>query len=796
MILIVAALLGTEATWLASRLALRTAIVELLPSDDPGVVALNHTAKRMGGDIALLLLGIHSPDRAANLRYADAVTQRMAALPKNVSDIATYHVREVKALIEKNKWLYLSESDLQTVRDRLMREISRRKNPLLVDLGDDDEPAADLQKRIGNSGDQLGARFTDGVFSTPDGRFVWVVALAPGGIFGENAGEALLHAEQKIVGDLDPKTFHPEMVVHYAGSVPISIATRQAIERDILWVTITCVVLVCLSIGLYFRRVRAVPLIGLPAALGTVMAFAVAELTFGYLNSSTAFLASIILGNGINYGIILMSRYQEQRARGDELQDALALALGTVLRGTVVAAICASSAYATLMLTSFRGFLQFGVMAAAGVLFCWSATFTVLPALLVVFDSRSKVGASRPAPLSLAFLGRALEHRRTTSGLVVGSFILCVASVGGLAYFMDAPFEYDFRKLSTRFDTTPMAEKFGEHQDKLFGRWPNPDIVLADDGSEVESIRAAIRAQDLALPGEDIIGSIVTIWDVLPGTPAVQQRKLALLAELHKLAHDPSIEALDEKDRKRVLALDPPTGLRVLLPMDLPPIARRPFTEIDGHMDRVLLVYPTEEGISVWNGEDLLRLASVTQHIRLEKEHKTIETSGNAVVFGAMLRSILHDGPLATLASLGIVVVLCLLIMRPMAAATRTIGALVVGVLWMIGAAGAAEVKITFLNFIALPITFGIAVEYALNVMARFQESGNMVKAVMSTGGAVALCSWTTIIGYGSLLAARNHTLQGFGAMAILGEISCLLAALVALPSFVQWRRRRSATAP
>ena len=65
------------------------------------------------------------------------------------------------------------------------------------------------------------------------------------------------------------------------------------------------------------------------------------------------------------------------------------------------------------------------------------------------------------------------------------------------------------------------------------------------------------------------------------------------------------------------------------------------------------------------------------------------------------------------------------------------------------------------------------------------------MKAVVSTGAAVALCSWTTIVGYGSLLAARNRALQGFGLMAILGEVSCLSAAIIALPAFLLWRRAR-----
>ena len=62
------------------------------------------------------------------------------------------------------------------------------------------------------------------------------------------------------------------------------------------------------------------------------MAFAVAELAFGYLNSSTAFLGSIIIGNGINYAIVLMSRYEEHRARGEDPNEALRNALGGTWR--------------------------------------------------------------------------------------------------------------------------------------------------------------------------------------------------------------------------------------------------------------------------------------------------------------------------------------------------------------------------------------------------------------------------------------------------------------------------------
>ncbi len=105
--------------------------------------------------------------------------------------------------------------------------------------------------------------------------------------------------------------------------------------------------------------------------------------------------------------------------------------------------------------------------------------------------------------------------------------------------------------------------------------------------------------------------------------------------------------------------------------------------------------------------------------------------------------------------------------------------------LWLAGLSMAAGVKLNFANFIAYPITFGIGVDYSVNVVARALDDGrdDMLHAVATTGGAVALCSATTVIGYSSLLLAQNRALLLFGLLAVLGEIACLAAAIVALPS-------------
>ena len=67
----------------------------------------------------------------------------------------------------------------------------------------------------------------------------------------------------------------------------------------------------------------------------------------------------------------------------------------------------------------------------------------------------------------------------------------------------------------------------------------------------------------------------------------------------------------------------------------------------------------------------------------------------------------------------------------------------------------------------------------------RFEGRGRIGRAVRATGGAVALCSLTTIIGYAALLVADNQALQSFGRLAMWGEIACVGMALFFLPALL-----------
>jgi predicted RND superfamily exporter protein len=788
-VLAVAAVLVAIAAALATRLKLKTDMSELLPSTDPALLELNRIKERLGG-ISTLSVGIQGPDKAANLRYAERLATLLKAEPRSLVDRVAYHARDARAFFESHKWLYAKVSDLEEARDRLRHELRKRKNPMMVDLGDDGGALDELQARLKKQAAEAD-RFPDGYFMSSDGKLVVLVVWPPGTLFAERAGEALLARVQELVRQNPPTSFHPQMKIGYSGQVFESVQERKALENDLVWATGICILLVALAVALFYGRLRAIPLMAAPALCGTALAFGLADLLYGYLNASTAFLGSIIIGNGINFAIIQLARYEEERRAGVVLTVALQRSVAATARATIVASLAASFAYGSLMITRFRGFSQFGLIGGFGMLAAWVATVTVLPALLAVVDRRS--AARKPLQQRALFFGvpfARLASRAPGTLLGVGVVLTIVAAVA-LPRFARDPFEYDFRKL--RSTETPEQRELSNKIDAIFGRTLSPIVILADRFEQLPLIRDAIRTADKA-PGAGVIGDITLLEDLLPGSLNEQREKLAVLGEIRTVLKDPSMNLLDDKERAQAKEWEPPADLAPVSLEDLPDALVRPFRDASGELAPIALVYHREEVVSTWNGRDLLRIANVVQTVKLANG-EVVRSTGGAVVFAGMIRAIVHDGPIATIVSFCGVLLLIVFLARGWRGALAVVGALLLGVGWMVGTAAVLKVRVNFLNFIALPITFGIGVDYSINIWLRYriEGPGRMAQTVRATGGAVALCSLTTIIGYAALLIADNQGLRSFGSMAILGELACLSAALLMMPAWFIVRERRRA---
>ncbi len=789
LVLAVAALFTLVCAALATRLELRTNVAELLPSKDPAVEELQFLSKRIGGT-SILQIAIESPDRDANLRLAGALTQKLRALPPDTIETAMYDVRAERKFFLARKWLYAPLSDLEALRDALRAEIRNKKNPLYVDLLDEDSPK-DIVARMQKRADAFDP-FPTGYFEADQGRIVVIVCRPPGGLFAEHAGEKLAAAATRIIHDAHPESYHPKMQVGLTGDVMSQLEEREALENDLVKATAVCVTLVCLVVIVFYGRFRAIPFVGIPALMGVAFAFGMAELLFGYLNASTAFMGSIVVGNGINFPIIQLARYEEERRANKSPREAASIALGATIRPTAVAALGAAVAYASLTVTRFRGFSQFGTIGGLGMVAAWLATVAVLPALWAAFDKRERT-ARRFAPPVTAFsdlVARVATQAPRSCLIVFG--ILTVVSVLPLKRYLHDPFEYDFRNLRNRRSLQSGAALLAERVDPIFGRTLTPAVIIADRRQHTDEIRKKVLERDRSLPGPQLIGQVTTFDDFLPGNAATQRAKLAVLRELDEIIDSPAAQLADDDVRADLKKLRPPDNLALVGDDDVPLEVRRPFVETDGTVGRVVLVYH-DSHVSVWDGRNLMRIADIIGEILLD-DGTVVRSSGHAVIFAAMIRSIVHDAPLATGASLLAVSLLVIALARSRAGAALVIGTLVAGVLWMLGTAAWIGVRTNFLNFIALPITFGIGVDYGINIYLRYrlEGRGRVGRAVRATGGAVALCSLTTIIGYAALLVADNQALRSFGEMAILGEVACLSAAVVGMPAFLVWRERRA----
>ena len=210
--------------------------------------------------------------------------------------------------------------------------------------------------------------------------------------------------------------------------------------------------------------------------------------------------------------------------------------------------------------------------------------------------------------------------------------------------------------------------------------------------------------------------------------------------------------------------------------------------ERDGSIGKTVLVYPRPS-------DTLWRAQAIHEFVK-ELRASGGRAAGSIPLSDDIIASISRDAPGASAASFVGVIVIVILVLGVRRASLYVIGSLIVGVLWLAGATMLLHLKINFCNFVAYPITFGIGVDYAVNVMTRYVQDGerDVTGAVRSTGAAVGLCSLTTIIGYSSLLLAKNRALYLFGATAVLGEVACLTAAVVALPAFLVFvgRTKRS----
>ncbi len=781
---------------IATRLPLYSDFSYLLPQDTASVRDLRRLETRVaGGDIVLTIIEAPTPQvRAAAVA---SFVEGARALPPTLVESVEFDDAELRDFLRPRKYLFVPYADLVRARDVLAQTIDQaklRSNPLFIDLDDEPDPQAAAAERaqldeLRDKQRDADQRLAISANVSADGLTALVLVRAPFRSTAAGQGERLL--ERLAVVRSQVTAAHGGVRIGFTGGIVTSVAEHEAILDGMVVSSLITMVLVSLVLLLYFRSATLLFLLVGTLGIATTLSFGAAALTVGHLNAATAFLGAIIAGNGINYGILLIARYLHER-RQHPIEEALGIAIEATLRPTAVACLGAAIAYGSLAATSFKGFADFALIGAIGMFVCWTAAYLLLPAVLLRFGGTARI-VNKDTAIARGIV-RYLGFKHSGRVCVIAAGLTVVATVIVARYIAGDPFEYDITRLRSVGTSAVTAREWLATSDRNFGRGiSGRTYIFADRDDQVPLIVDAVKARDATVPAHyKTIGAVSSVLDAVP---VRQREKLAVLAEIRALLEDDALAALDESQRAELLALRPPDELVAFTATDLPPSTRARLTEKDGRVGLMIAVRP-DEGLDEWDGRDLIRFANAVRRLQLA-DGETVTTSGSSVIFADIIDSIERDGPrVTTLASVGLIVMVVLLVglnRRAIAVLAATFG----GSLLMVAVCALLDLKVNFLDFVALPITLGLGIDYAINIAHRQASIGEDPRAhddpiamLRTSGAAVLVCSITTIIGYGSLLGSANLAIRGFGTASLIGEITCVVAALVLVPAIIGLRRR------
>ena len=777
--------LGAAVYLIAFRLPLFADFSYLLPQDVPAVRDLRKLEARVKSTDTVLAI-VRAPTPEARARTVSELATGIGWIRPQLVERVDADDTELRAFLKAHRYVLVPLADLQHARDALRSKLTEAKlkaNPLYVDLDDHSADDARATKDL----DELRAREReadeklDHPSNVSKDGLVAMIQVRTGFVATDvKRGEELVQALSAVRDRV--ALAHPGVEIGFTGGVIGALAEHDAITHGMLVSSLVTAVLVALVLALYFRSATLLVLLVGTIGVATAAAFGAAAFTVGHLNAATAFLGAIIAGNGINYGILMIARYLEERRRDEGIDESLTVAMATTLRPTAVASLGAAIAYGSLAATSFKGFSDFAVIGAVGMLLCWVATYTLLPALMIVFGRHTRIAESGP------LIGRVLARllgfrhaRRVTAGALV-----VVAAAGGIVarYVSSDPFEYDIKQLRSEGPDAIVARKWMALSDATFGRgYAGRTIIAADSRAQVPKIVDALEQVDVGKPpDQQTFGSVDSIEMFVPDD---EPKRIAALDELRALIDDPALADLEPKQQQELKTLRPPDHVEPITVDNLPPSLRDKFVEKDGRVGYLISIRPANK-LDEWNGRDLIRFANAVRVIHLSGGG-TVTTSGSSVIFADIVDSIGRDGPKVTLIAGALLIVMVIALVGPNRRGGAVLSATTTGSLLMIAACALLGLKISFLDFIALPITLGLGIDYAINVAHRQSNdvATDPLTTLRTSGSAVFICSLTTIIGYGSLLVSQNLAIRGFGTASLIGEVTCVLSALVLVPALL-----------
>ncbi len=648
--------------------------------------------------------------------------------------------------------------------------------------------------------------------------------------------EKSIKATRKIV---DQVLARPEFKGVTAGLTGVPVLEYEEMatsQKDIEIATILSLSLTVILLLFAFRGLLNVVAAMVSLIVGICLSFGFATLAVGHLNILSMVFAIMLIGLGIEYGIQVVLRYQEELRNGADGIAAIETGLCTNIRTIIMAAATVALAFATFAFTDFKGIAELGIIAAGGVFICVLATFTVLPSMLVLLERFRKPArvADHPTKIQpkvkLPFL---FNNPKAVT-------IITVLIAAGCIYpVMNTHFDYNLMNLQAK------GLKSVEYAYKLMRSKENSGyfaVVTANDPEQVRQLTEKLEK----LPSVDHVVSLNAL------VPDQQEAKLAEIAALRQTMADikptPYVENLQmmelpavfEGFRDRVEKLK--LALEAKKAPEAKPVANF-LTTLDGFFnslekekdknavgmlrdfqggmfaelpDKLNMMKQSLEAGRVESsdipaslrqrfvgksGKYLLQVAAkkeIFEHQPLKEFVDQVKSvvpnaTGEPVMVYESL-TILRDSYLRAFgyAFIGIAAILLINFKSIRFAIIGTLP-LAAGLLMMVGGMQLTGISFNSANIIVLPLILGIGIDSAIYIINRYRQGDESPAQVAfsSAGIGVFLNALTILFSFGALMVAHHQGVFSIGVLMSLGMVSSVAVFMIFLPALLSiWGRK------
>jgi hopanoid biosynthesis associated RND transporter like protein HpnN len=609
-------------------------------------------------------------------------------------------------------------------------------------------------------------------------------------------------------------------------------------EKDTTLASVISLV-VCAFIFIYGYQETGRPLKAtfcLIVGLGYTLAFSM--LVVGHLNILTITFLPILIGLAIDFGVHLITRYEEELRLGKSEEEAMRKAMVFTGQGIITGALTTAAAFLAMGLTNFKGIQEMGVICGGGMLICLVPMLTLLPVMLM---------RGRQNELDRTVHKDELRERIENIWLkrpVTVTIITVLLTAISLTQFHKVHFDYNLLDLQSRgLPSVVFAQKLIDSKPEkslIFG------VVIADTPKQALDLEKKLRGlstvtnidsmapyltedpapklklihqikqqiaplrfepvDDLPVKLEQLssmlwysYGDFGQVAENVPADETGLRQQLASLREtindLRKqmLGMDPALAARqltafqqalfnDVHDTFETLReQDDTSGMRA---QDLPPALRDRFIGVTGKY--LLQVYPRGD---VWQRDVQEAFVKQIQNV----DPGATGTPVQLYYYTELLKESYQQAAWYALIAIAIMIFLHF---RTVTSVLLALLPVAIGSIWMAGLMGALHIPFNPANIMTLPLVIGIGVTNGIHILNRFAEERTPSILSKSTGKAVFVSGLTAISGFGSLLVAKHQGIRSLGELMSVGVTTCMVAALTFLPAILNlvlgWQRGKT----